>query len=265
MKTISTLGLLLCATVAAVAHDMYIMPSTFRPTKGARITSGFHVGDSFPDSEVGGRIEKLQSPRLIWKGGSAPFTNLRVEGNRDLGDATVGGSGEIVVAVNTSPTLIELEPAKFTDYLKEEGLAEIIKWREQHGESSKPGKERFSKYAKSILVSGDSNGFANHSVGFAIEIIPEADPYTLKVGELLPVRVLFRGKPAPDVQIESAWAGSGQSKTTVIGRTGADGRVKVPVPAAGRWRIHTIKMERCAEPAVADWESFWASLTFEVQ
>jgi hypothetical protein len=26
-----------------------------------------------------------------------------------------------------------------------------------------------------------------------------------------------------------------------------------------------VLMERCAEPSVADWESFWSSFTFEVQ
>jgi hypothetical protein len=257
--------LLLCAGTAALAHDMYIMPGTFRPAKGATLTAGFHVGDSFPESEVGGRLEKLQKPRLIWQGGSADFTKLRVDGKRDIGDVVVGGSGDLIVAVSTSPTFIELEPAKFTDYLKEEGLTEIIKWRAQHGESAKPGKERYSKYAKSILLSGDSNGFFGEKAGHVIEIVPEANPYKLKPGEMLPVQVLFRGKPVANVQIESAWAAGGKGKTAVVGRTGADGKMKVPLPASGLWRIHTIKMERCAEPAVADWESFWASLTFELR
>lgn len=265
MRSFLTLCLLFSAAAAAVAHDMYIMPTSFLTAKGTKLTAGFHVGDAFPESEVAGRIDKLQNPRLIWQDGTAAFANLRVEGNRDLGDVTVGGSGELVAAVRTSPSLIELEPAKFTEYLKEEGLTEIIKWREQHGELSKSGKERYSKYAKSILLAGAPNGFANHTVGFVIEIIPEADPYKLKAGDLLPIRVLFRGKPAADVQIESAWAGSGDSKTTVAGRTSADGRMKVPLPSAGRWRIHTIKMERCSDPSVADWESFWASLTFELR
>jgi uncharacterized GH25 family protein len=102
-------------------------------------------------------------------------------------------------------------------------------------------------------------------VGFTIEIVPEADPYELKPGDLLPLRVLFRGKPAADLQIESSLAGPSGTKTIVVGRTGSDGRLNVPIAGAGRWRLHTIKMERCDEISVADWESFWASLTFEVR
>jgi hypothetical protein len=39
-------------------------------------------------------------------------------------------------------------------------------------------------------------------------------------------------------------------------------RIAVPV-TPGRWRLHTILMERITTPD-ADWESFWATLTFEV-
>lgn len=262
MKT--TLSFLL-ATAMLTGHDMYIMPGSFRPVHGALLRAGFHVGDSFPESEVGGRIERLVDPKLIWQGGSAPFTKLRVDGKRDLGDVVVGGTGELIAAVHTKPTLITLEPAKFTSYLKEEGLPEVIDWRAAHGEAGKPGKERYSKYAKSILLSGATNGFASHAVGYIIEIMPEADPYQLKPGDSLPILVRFRGNPAADVQIESSWSGGGPGQTTVVGRTGSDGRLKVPLPQGGLWRIHTIKMERCAEPAVADWESFWASLTFEIR
>ena len=251
--------------VAVYAHDMYILPETFFPGVGAKVRTGFHVGDSFPDSEVSGRIERLVSPRVLWKGGSAPIANLHVEGERDLGDLTASGAGELVAAVNTMPAFIELEPAKFTDYLKEEGLSEVIAWRSAHSESGKPGRERYSKFAKSVLLSGPPNGFGQEKVGFTIEIIPEADLYKVKAGEALPVLVLFRGKPAAGLQIETAWAGKGESKTTIAGRTGSDGRLKVPLPFAGRWRLHTIRRERCAEPAVADWESFWASLTMEVR
>jgi uncharacterized GH25 family protein len=248
--------LLLCGALAAFGHGMYVMPSSFFPAKGAALSIGFHIGDSFPESELSSRVERYQNPRLLWKGGSAPLTNLRVDGKRNVADAPAAlGAGELIAAVSTSTTVLELEPAKFAEYLKEEGLPQV-----------KPGKERYSKYAKAILLSGAANGFARQAVGFVIEIIPEADPYTLKPGASLPVQVLFRGKPAADLQIESSWAdGKSGAKTVVVGRTGADGRLKVPLTAAGRWRIHTIKMEKCAEPAAADWESFWASLTFEIR
>ena len=265
MKAIPLLTLLVVFGATASAHDMYIMPASFFPGKGATITVGFHVGDSFPDSEVSGRLERLRDPKLIWRDGSGQFRNLRVDGKRDVGDAVVGGGGELIATVNTAPALIELDAAKFTKYLKHEGLTEIVEWRAQHGESAKSGKERYSKYAKGLLLAGTTDGFATHAIDHVIEIVPEASPYTLKPGDQLPIQVLFRGKPAAGLQIESSWASKTGRKTKLAGRTGSDGRLKVPLSAAGLWRIHTIKMERCTEPAVADWESFWASLTFEMR
>ena len=48
----------------------------------------------------------------------------------------------------------------------------------------------------------------------------------------------------------------------VVGKTDAQGRLSIPV-SAGKWRLHTIHMERAAGSDV-DWESVWTTLTFEV-
>jgi hypothetical protein len=47
-----------------------------------------------------------------------------------------------------------------------------------------------------------------------------------------------------------------------VGTTDAMGRVLVPVNS-GKWRLHTLTMERSSDPD-AEWESFWAALTFEI-
>lgn len=258
---------LLAVALGCVAqgHDLYVMPSSFAPSPGQAVVVGFHVGDSFPQSEVLGRLSGLVAPRLLSAQASNALQNIRTEGNRNVADGVVSGRGELVAAVSTAPALINLEPGKFKEYLVEEGLTEIVQWREAHGETAKNGKERYSKYAKAILISGESDSFGTKPVGFVIEIIPEIDVYALKLGDSLPVRVLFRGKPAAGLQVESSWAADGKNRTTVIGRTGTDGRIRIPLQEAGVWRIHTIKMERCREPQAADWESFWSSMTFELR
>jgi hypothetical protein len=78
---------------------------------------------------------------------------------------------------------------------------------------------------------------------------------------MLPVQVLFREKPAGG--LEMLVASTTNPKNSSIGKTDAAGRISVPV-SPGKWRLHTIHMER-ASGADADWESFWATLTFEVR
>lgn len=267
MRTLAILSATATVLVAAAAfaHDLYVMPERFRVAVGETLTVALHNGDAFPESEASVAVERLRDASLRAGAASAPLSNLRVEANRTLGNVTVPAAGTLVLTARTIPNLIELAPDKFTAYLKEEGQPEVIQWRAAHGESGKPGRERYSKYIKSLLLAGTPSDAFQTVVGFPIEIIPEKDPYRLKPGDSLPVRVLFRGAPAAGLQVESAWAGAAGKKVQVAGRTNAEGRVNVPLAQAGRWRLHAIKMERCADPKAADWESFWSSLTFELR
>jgi uncharacterized GH25 family protein len=257
------LGILL--VTGSLAHDLYIMPERFRVTPGDKLGVAFHNGDAFPESEASVKVERLRDVAVRSSLKSATLEDLKVDGNRTTGSVIIPGNGSLIVTGRTIPNFIELEAAKFEEYLKEEGLPEIVDWRGKHGEKGKAGRERYSKYVKSLLVAGSPNEYYRTVTGLLIEIVPEKDPSLLKPGESLPVRVLFRGAPAANLQIEAAWAGATGKAVTVAGRTDANGRLSVPLAKAGKWRIHTIKMERCADQKAADWESFWASLTFELR
>ena len=37
----------------------------------------------------------------------------------------------------------------------------------------------------------------------------------------------------------------------------------MPVPHAGEWLVSVVRMEPCKDSDEADWQSTWASLTFE--
>jgi Domain of unknown function (DUF4198) len=256
---------LLAGILAAQAHDLYIVPERFFVEPGHPIQVGFHNGDAFPLSEASPVLNRVRDTNLICATGTVPMSALKIEGKRAIAMALASSPGEQILTVRTIPNLITLQPAQFVAYLKEEGLQHVLDWREEHQDSRKPGRERYSKYAKSIVLAGSSDGFATHEVGFPIEIVPENDPYSAKPGDMLPVRVVFKGKPAAGIQVESAWAGKGESRTTIAGRTGPDGRVAIQLDRAGLWRLHAVRMERCADSAEADWESSWASLTFELR
>ncbi len=253
-------------TVPMLAHDLYLMPQEFHVRSGKKIPVAFHNGDDFPESQAAARIERLLEPSVLSVQGNSIIQDLYVDGTLVRGEAEIAHQGNIILAVRTKPNGIEMTPLDFEKYLKHEGLDHVIRWRAEHGEAAQSGKERYSKYVKSILQSEESSDFYRHSVGYPIEIMPEANPYSLKPGETLPIQVLFRGKPVADLQIEMSWlTPEGKATTKVAGRTGADGRLKIPLSSAGIWKLHTVLMERCQEPATADWESFWSSLTFQIR
>jgi len=248
----------------AIAHDLYVMPSAFVVSKG-RLLIALHNGDAFPESEVPMSIERLRDAKLFSPAGSSDLRSPRIDGNRVFLDAEVSAEGDLILAGRTAPNFIELTPEKFVAYLKDEGLTEVIDWRQKHGEMAKPGRERYSKYFKAIILRGAPSEYFRQSVGHTIEIVPEKNPYTLKAGEPLPVQVFFRGRPAAGLQVESAWATGAGHQSSAAGRTGPDGRIVIPIAKAGKYRLHALKMERCTDPKIADWESFWASLTFEIR
>lgn len=260
--------LFLCLLISTplAAHDFYLLPNAFFVAPGTKIEVAFNNGDSFPQSEAAPSLVRLKEAQLLFVSGKIIVEDLKTEGKSVRGTVPIPEQqGDLVMSARTSPNLIELPPNQFLTYLKEEGLSRVIQWRSQHGESQKPGRERYSKFAKSLLVSGAPDDFYQHVIGFPIEIVPKANPSILHAGSSLPIEVLFQGKSAAGLQVEAAWTESGKSKITVVGRTDERGRLSIPLSSTGRWRLHSLHMARCAESAVADWESFWASLTFEIR
>ena len=260
----SILLTLIAAATPALAHDLYLMPEKFVTQAGTLLRLVFQNGDEFPVGVSAVKPERLRNTRLLSKAGSVDFENITEEAKRTVATVRVPGGGLAILTASTLPNFIELDPAKFKSYLTHENLNEVIAWREAHGESGKPGRERYSKYVKSLVLAAKPDAFYKERTGLTIEIVLEADPYSLSPGKTLPALVLFRGKPAVNIAVESAWLEGGKAKMETIGRTDKDGRIRIPVVAAGPHRLHAIVMERCSEPKVADWESFWASLTFEI-
>jgi len=206
-------------------------------------------------------VNIINDPKTTYYVIRNPIHGLKTFHNQVVGIVEApAGAGSFILTARTTPNLIELAAGKALEYFKEEGLDEVIDWRVKNGEANRPSRERYSKFAKALLVSEAGDDYYKQEIGFPIEIVPEVDPYAVHPDGLLPVRVLFRGKPAAGIQLEAAWAGSAGSRATVIGRTDTEGRITVPITGAGNWRLHSLKMGRCADRAVADWESFWASL-----
>jgi hypothetical protein len=261
-----SLVLIALASVSLIGHDLYILPQTFRNKPGVRLGFAFNNGDSFPVSESAPVIARLQEAQLRSSRATIALQDLHVAGNSVVGSVNLPeAAGSMFLSVHTRANLIELQAGKFLEYLKEEGLDDVISWRENHGEASKPGRERYSKFAKALVVSEEPDDFYKTALGLAIEIIPEENPAGIHAGRALSIRVMLHGKPVGGLQVEASWSAGAESKIVIIGRTDHQGRIPVPISARGTWRLHTLAMERCAEPAIADWESSWASLTFEVR
>lgn len=274
MKRLLFFGALLACAGWAAAHDFWIEPSSYTPKPGESVGVRFKVGERWAGEPVarpaGGfrqfTLDDGRARRAInGRAGADPAGLLRI---------ATGGAGVQIVVYHGDPIPIELEAQKFTGYLKEEGLEAVIEQRAARGETGKIGREVYSRNAKSLLRVRDASGAAGASdsgdggdrgdrvIGLPLELIAERNPYQLRDGDDLPVQLLHQGRPlqgALVVAVSRARPAEARSA-----RSDAQGRVRLRLDANGPWLVKAVHMQPAADPALADWESLWASLTFEL-
>ena len=252
-------------TAGLFGHDLYLRSRAFRLATGQTGVVEFHNGEAFPESQVPPVLARLRGTKVLSPKGEQPLTGLRIVGKAAIGTFRAPEAPAFLVLGETTPNYIELPAPKFEEYLAHERLTSISEWRKANGEAGKPGREIYSKYVKTILHTGAPDAFVTKPAGQAIEFIPTVDPAGMKPGDRLTVQVLFRGSPAANLHVEASSATAGGAvKERQLGRTDKAGKIEIPLDVAGLWKLHAILMQRRQDTAKADWESFWASLTFEV-
>jgi len=84
----------------------------------------------------------------------------------------------------------------------------------------------------------------------------------MTAGQDLPVRLMYQSQPLPGALVVAINQANPAEKLGA--RSYKDGRVRFRLPRAGVWLVKAVHMIPAPEQAHADWESFWASLTFDV-
>jgi uncharacterized GH25 family protein len=244
----------------AAAHDFWIEPSTFRPASGQLVTAALRVGQKLSGEPLP-RIPPLID-RFVLRGTSGESPVIGSPGRDPAGYARIADGGLHWIGYQSNAYPVTLEAQKFEDYLRDEGLERIVAARAKSGQSVAQGRERFYRCAKALLdTEGTSSGF-DSPLGFTLELVPHRNPYAMKAGGELPLSLLFRGKPAANVLVVAM--NRDDPERAVRARTDATGKVKLRLPRAGFWLIKAVQMESAPAGSGVDWESWWASITFEL-
>lgn len=267
------LCLALLTASAATAHDMFlVLPEHFVPTDST-VTVALYNG-TFEKSENAIERDRMIDVSAVDGDGWAwhpPTDQWRDENEAALLELDTGGPGTYLVGVSTRPRLIELSAEDFNDYLEHDGVLDVLERRRTDGTLDSPAVERYSKHVKTILQVGDkpTETFA-HRFGYPIEIVPLANPATLAPGDTLELFVLADGKPVAGQLVYASYAGfsghgeAGEHREAQQTRTDRDGIATIEISEAGRWYVRLIRMLEAPDEDV-DYESNWATLTFEVR
>jgi uncharacterized GH25 family protein len=246
----------------ARAHDFWIEPSTFHPRPGGIVALGLRVGQNYvgdPVPRQSSAIDRFFIRQVGPDGKGSQDQSIEGSNNIDpAGFLRADGRATAVIGYSSNGSYIELPADKFEDYLRLYGLNAIIAERDKRGERAKPGRERFYRYAKALLTGARDSALPAQPLGFAYEIVPDADP-TVPAGPLRG-RVLYDGRPLAGALVEALWRDDPRVK--LAARSDPQGGFSFALPRAGVWMIKSVHMVRAGFFAPSDWDSLWASLTF---
>ena len=252
--------LALVASSPVLAHDFFIAPSSHRVTTGEVVSIVMHVGsekemDELPrsnrrivrfDALLGDKAQAVEG-----KHGESPAGRIAFD---DTGVATI--------VYQSSHTDIELDGPKFTHYLEEEGLEEIIAERKQLGVEASPGRESYARYAKALISVGDAKTGWDRRVGLVGELVALTDPRAVGTAQF---QLLYEDKPRANARVDILRIEKQRLISVAHARTDEAGKVSLAIPGDGVWLVATTLMRK-APPELGlegDWESFWVSIEFE--
>lgn len=264
IRGFAVLFLLVCFAFNTTAHEYWFEPDTFFAKPGEMVPVHLYVGDGLvKDREE--RVYQPEKTELFKVFGLTDLWDLRSKtapGAMPVYTFSADKPGNYLLAMERNWSYITLEADKFEEYLVTDGIDFISKERAKLGESKKKGKERYSRFIKSLMQVGGRNDLTwKKEIGLKLEISPLANPYTKKVGDTLQFRVTFDGKPLANRTI---FADNRASQTQRF-KTNARGEFTMKIDNAGLWLVRMVTMRRCkTDCGEADWESFWAAYSFGV-
>lgn len=250
------------------SHELFLKTDTYFLKKNSQVALYLFNG-TFDQSENVITRDRIINPHIIGPGYDFEPSS---DDYFDKGEVTylnfkTGKAGTYVAGISTKPRAIELSSDDFLAYLEHEGLTYVIAERKAKGIADQSVNEKYSKHVKAILqVDKKRTSHFSTELNYPIEFIPLKNPYKLSVGDKMSFKLLYLGKPLGD---QTVHVSSRSNKDVKDGQetsltTNEKGEVSFTISETGHWYIATIHMLESNEDDY-DYESNWATLTFEVQ
>ena len=263
-----SVGLLFVAATALHAHDFFFRLDSFfvEPNATVRIRA---LNGTFSTSENSITTDRLRDLSVVSASGRVhPDTvTWSSKGDTSVFSVATGASGTYVVGASLKPREITLKAADFNTYLADDGIPDVLAARKKNGELGKDATERYAKHIKALIqVGATRTGDYSTVLGYPAEIIPLDNPYTLRAGSTLRVRTMVDGKPVGNqLVVAGGRTKTGKRQTEKRVRSDAGGMARIKLPASGQWYVKFINMTPYKGAEKIDYESKWATLTFEMR
>jgi hypothetical protein len=251
--------LCLLSARAVIAHEFWIEPQQFRAAPGVKIPLRIYVGQYFKGTSLPFLTDIFERFYVTDPRGTE---NIRgVLGDDPAATLTVRAPGRIwIVLRSTSFDLTYDKPGEFDAILAKEGIDHLVPV-ERRGKL--PIKETYSRCAKSLLLAGPAppGSAPDRAFGLPLELIAESDPYAGRSAAFT-VRLLYRGAALPGALVTAFHKSMPEKRLEA--RTDASGRARLALDRDGVWLLNAVHLLPAPKKSGAQWETLWASLTFEI-
>lgn len=271
MKKTSLLFAIAVCSIGALAHEFWFMPNRFFFSPGQTANLRFKVGENFEGDNWSGNKDRIQ--QLIHYtpvGGKTDISDKLSQAKGDSVQLVLQEHGTHMVIFNSNNSFISLEPSKFNEYLAEDGLNAVAAYRKQHNEENKKSTEHYQRSIKTILQVGElRSNQCTQPTTLPLDIIPENNPYHRPSGNSdvqasrERFKVLFKGRPAGNVLVR-CWSKLDHNTRTFTDTARTDSKGMVSFPKTnGYTMISCVYMEHTPNDKEAEWQSYWASVSFQ--
>jgi uncharacterized GH25 family protein len=257
---------LLCVVLItfAQAHEFWMQPVKFFLRPGERTSISFLVGENFIGEPWNLKVHKVEKLELHQSEGVKNLLDsIKTDVKVNLSIA-FEEEGTHMLTLQSNNAFVESEGQQFNAYLTEDGLDDVLSHRKKTGTLDKGAKEFYRRYSKLLLQVGNKrNDTYKKVMGFPIEIVPETNPYTFKKGDLVKFKILSDGKPIFGVKVR-VWNRYENRTTIQPVYPEKNGIIETRIVNPGPWMVSVVRMVPSNQTG-ADWQSYWASLTFGVE
>ncbi len=265
MRRLVGILLALGSTTSVYAHDFWLQPRAWQAVPGVPMPFIVEVGHGSFRQQWGADGGHLLALNDLARGGAVDVRPLFVPGGQVPHlTRTFRREGLHIVSLVSTDAKSDLPSIRFNDYIKVEGLTPALDARTRAGKMNANGRELYSRRAKVLVQVGRSSptddAIATRPIGLTLEIVPLRNPYSLGPDHVLPVQILYEGRPLPGALVKLTSL-EFDDRPLRMARSDANGRVSFGVPPVGDWLVNVIWTKAIASRD-ADFQTTFSSLTF---
>ena len=243
-----------------IAQEWWLHSKKFHNENGEKLSISFLAGNDFIGRPwlTASRVVDFKLHQI--SAVSDLLDSIKSDSENGL-NYTAKSDGTQLFSLKSTNLLQQFSADTFNMILKAYELDAVQNQRQKGNAGNSPARVNRQLFAKLIVqVGGKRDEVYRKVLGWPVEIIPDRNPTSLKVGDQIKFKILFDGKPVFGVRAK-VWNRFDNRTTLQNIYTQQDGTIEARISSPGPWMVTVVTMAPSKDPD-AEWQSYLGSLVF---